>query len=288
MRRIDHPLGPEELSPGSVFEVLDRGRLFKVRVPLGATFGTTLRVGELLVRLVRRPAQEVCASDRVQHVLLAETAVDRMVDLLVRSTKDGAEFAGTCVLRAPAGHELAGLEDADPERVWVIDGFDHTERGSANNVVVPDPGNSLLDWHTHPGLKGGFAGFSKQDERAVRSRRRPMVVIGYTVLGPQFIGVVTLPLGGWGLAASLGLTAALQVEARRQGTEPRLLRLGAAARVSFPDGRVLPVLLADAPGWKRAFDRASFQVDQVATKASQATEEVKDRLLLELQKRLAR
>ncbi len=34
MRRIDHPLGPEELSPGSVFEVLDRGRLFKVRVPL--------------------------------------------------------------------------------------------------------------------------------------------------------------------------------------------------------------------------------------------------------------
>lgn len=288
MRRVDHVLGPEELTPGSVFEVLDRGHRFKVKVPEGARWGTTLRVGELLVRLVRRPAPKVCDQASVTHVLLAEEAVERMVDLLVQSTRDSVELAGTCLVRAPAAHEVNGLEDADPERIWVIEGFDTSERGNATSVQVPDPGNSPLDWHTHPGLKGGFAGFSKTDQASVKARRRPMVVIGYTVLGPQFIGVLTLPLGGWGLAASLGLTAALQVEARRLQTEPRLLRVGAAGRVYFPNSRTEPIQLADAPGWRRAFDRASFEADKVATRASQATEEVKDRLLLELQKRLSR
>ena len=288
MKRIEHELGPEELIAGSVFEVVDAGRRFKVTVPRGARFGTTLRVAHLLVKLVRRPAPAVCDWSQVQHVLLAEEAVSEMVDVLVESTKDNVELAGTCRVRPPAQHELNGIEDADPERVWVIEGFDASERGTSTRVVVPDPGNSPLDWHTHPGLKGGFAGFSKADEAAVEARRRPMVVIGYTVLGPQFIGVLTMPLGGWGVAASLGMTAALQVEARRQGVEPRLLRLGAAARVHFPGGRTEGVALADAPAWRRAFEKASFQVDRVATKASQATEEVKGRLLLELQKRLAR
>ncbi len=288
VRRIDHPLGPEELTPGSVFEVHDGERILKVRVPQGATFGTKLRVGDLLVKLVRRAAEPVCEHARVEYVLLAEGAVEAMVDLLVESTRDNVELAGTCRVREPADYELSGLDDPDPERIWVIEGFETSERGTSTSVVVPAPGNSPLDWHTHPGLRGGFSGFSKTDERSVTVRRRPMVVIGYTVLGPQFLGAVAFPLGGWGLAASLGLSAWFQMEARRQETEPRLLRFGAAGRVYFPDERTVPILLADAPGWRRAFEKASFQVDQVATKASQATEEVKDRLLLELRKRLVR
>jgi hypothetical protein len=285
MRRVDHPLSVEELTPGSVFDLHDRGRTYKVTVPPGARFGTTLRVGELLVKLVQREAPPVCVHDRVQAVLLADSGVEEMVDLLVRSTSDNLEFAGTCRVRAPADHELDGL-DVPADAVWVIDGFTLHHKGQPEQVKVPERDGSPLDWHTHPGLRGGFAGFSKSDERAVEARAQPMTVIGYTTISPQFAGYLAIPLGGWGVVTALGLRAWMEAEARTQQVEPRWLRLGAAARVRFPGGRTLPVRLADAPGWRRALESASFQVDQVMTVASQELDEAKRKLMSSLQQRL--
>lgn len=264
MKRIDHPLGPEELTAGSIFEVVDGASTYRVTVPEGASYGTTLRVGELLVRLVRRPSQPVCGHAHVTQMRLSRAGATEMVDTLVRSTREGREFAGTCRVRPPSESEVDDRVDG----TWVIEGFDTLVRGTADSVRVPPAGSSPLDWHTHPGLRGGFAGFSEADERAVDARSRPMVVLGYTALSPQFMGVLTIPLGGWGFAASLGLMALLQAEARVQGVEPRALRLGVAARVRFPGGRTLPLQLIDQSGWERAWSETTFQVDKAATSAS--------------------
>ncbi|MCP4804017.1 MAG: hypothetical protein GY913_19360 [Proteobacteria bacterium] len=283
MKRIDHPLGPEELAPGSIFEVTHRGRTMRVTVPKGARYGTTLRVGELMVRLVRRATPPVCHHERVTDLVLSPAGAEEMVDTLVRSTKEGREFAGTCRVRPPAASEISGDEAT---RTWVIEGFETKVKGSASEVSSPPSDGSPLDWHTHPGLRGGFAGFSTQDERVVDARRRPMTVIGYTALSPQFLTALTIPLGGWGFAASLGLHALLQAEARVQGVDPKILRVGVAARVRFPGGRVLPMRLLDQPGWARVWSDATFHVDQAATKASQVANEAALKAWEQIRKKL--
>lgn len=285
MRRIDHPLSVEQLKPGSIFELLDRGRTYKITVPRGTRYGTTLRIGELLVKLVQPTPEKVCSYEEVEHVLLAEGAVEEMVDLLIRSTSENLEFSGTCQVRKPAAHEMNGLESS-ASKVWVIEAFTLHHKGEPERVKVPERDGNPLDWHTHPGLRGGFAGFSKGDERAVEARSQPMAVIGYTTLSPQFAGYLAIPLGGWGVVGALGLRAWMEAEARAQQVEPRWLRLGAAARIYFPGGRTLPIRLADAPAWRRALESASFEVDKVMTVASQEFDSAKTRLLQGLQEQI--
>ena len=284
MRRVDFPLGPEQLTPGSIFEVTDRGKTYRVTVPKGARYGTTLRVAELMVKIVRRPTPPVCHHEVVEQILLTSFGAEEMVDTLVRSTREGLEFAGTCRVRPPASTEVEDPKQA--ARTWVVEGFETKIKGTATSVGTPPSDGSPLDWHTHPGLRGGFAGFSQADEYAVDARTRPMTVVGYTALSPQFLGVMTIPLGGWGFAASLGLMALLQAEARVQGVEPRTLRLGAAARVRFPGGRVIPMQLVDQSGWEKAWGQATFQVDQVATKASQVANDAALQVWNQVRKRL--
>ena len=280
MKRVDHALGPEELTPGSIFELVEDGRTYRVTVPEGARYGTKLRVGSLLVRLVRRASLPVCSAERVEHLMLSHAGAAEMVDTLVKSTRQGREFAGTCRVRPPTESE------GEPATTWVIEGFELKVVGDATSVRSPHPGDSPLDWHTHPGLRGGFAGFSEVDERAVEARRRPMAVVGYTALSPQFMGILTIPLGGWGFAASLGLMALLQAEARVQGVEARALRLGAAARVRFPGGRTLPMQLIDPSGWDKAWTTATFEVDKVATKASRVANDAAMKLWAEVRKKI--
>ncbi len=189
---------------------------------------------------------------------------------MVESTRIGLEAAGSCALRkATTGEiEASGLPG---DEVFVVEDFRIEHTGSANMVAMPpDPGPGRISIHTHPGLHFGLSWFSEEDEHAVATLARPLMVIGYTALSPELMSTLAVPFGWAGIATAAGVHTALRMEANGV-MEPRLLRRAVTARVLFPGMRVVGVRAAQAEPWRRNWEAATFAADGAVAKTERAT-----------------
>lgn len=159
------------------------------------------------------------------------------------------------------GLELAGAVYAQPaaERTLLL-GLTRKSTGRPGLVAIQPAWGSLL-WHTHPGLRGSLAAFSTQDVECARQAKKPLLVIGFGGLSPDVISTLTLPLGLRGLLLSSGMKGLLAME-KLGHLRLGLLRLGVAARVCYPSGRIQPVLRAGAPPWRQAYEDMSYSIDK--------------------------
>lgn len=171
----------------------------------------------------------------------------RAADELFVSTTHGLELAGAVYARPAAGRTL-------------LLGLTRKSTGRPGLVAV-QPGWGSLLWHTHPGLRGSLAAFSSQDVECARQAQKPLLVIGFGGLSPDVISTLTLPLGIRGLLLSAGIKGVLAME-KLGHLRLGILRLGVAARVCYPTGKIQPVLRAGAPPWRQAFEEMSFSIDK--------------------------
>jgi len=168
-------------------------------------------------------------------------------DQLSMSTRYGLELAGAAYARNVGGRTL-------------LVGLQRRGSGKPGRVAVsPDWGRIL--WHTHPGLRGSLAAFSDEDLEAAKKSSRPLLVIGFGGLSPEVISTLTLPLGVRGLLVSSGVKGLMALEKSGRLRE-RLLRLGVAARVCYPSGRIEPVIRTDASPLVHALEDMSFAIDR--------------------------
>jgi hypothetical protein len=164
------------------------------------------------------------------------------------STRFGLELAGACYARRTKGGKT------------VLVGLKRGGSGLPGRVAISPQWGSIL-WHTHPGLRLSLAAFSAPDLEAARRSKRPLLVIGFGGLSPDVLSTLTLPLGKKGLLLSGGLKGLLALEKSGKLKE-RLLRLGVAARVCYPDGTIQPVLRYRATPLTHALDDMSFAIDR--------------------------
>lgn len=159
------------------------------------------------------------------------------------------------------GLELAGAVYAQPaaDRTLLL-GLTRKSTGRPGLVAI-QPGWGSLLWHTHPGLRGSLAAFSTQDVECARQAKKPLLVIGFGGLSPDVISTLTLPLGMRGMLLSAGMKGVLAME-KLGHLRLGLLRLGVAARVCYPSGKIQPVLRAGAPPWRQAYEDMSYSIDK--------------------------
>jgi hypothetical protein len=207
------------------------------------------------------------------HTVLAnDPTIAAMQSILLASTAAGREVSGVCRLReaTPDEHGQAGLGDGVSSGAWLIEDFRTTTLGDGASVQMARAASGELSFHTHPGLKFSMAGFSELDRRAVEQTRRALLVIGYTVVAPEILSVVVLATGWNGLLVGAAIQGVLRAEAAGH-LEPRLSRVGIAARLLLPDGRQLPVRALRADAWRRAIEASTFEIDRVTADAANAT-----------------
>lgn len=171
----------------------------------------------------------------------------RAADELAVSTQLGLELAGAVYAREVQGRTL-------------LVGLRRGASGEPGRVGIDPAWGSIL-WHTHPGMRGSLAAFSRQDLECARLAGKPLLVVGFGGLSPDVLSTLTLPLGLRGALLSAGVKGILSME-RLGHLRLRLLRLGVAARVCYPDGTIRPVLRAQASPWRAALDEMSFTVDR--------------------------
>jgi hypothetical protein len=172
---------------------------------------------------------------------------ERASEELLLSTRYGVEFGGV-VLARQRGHRT------------VLVGLQRKHTGQSGRVAVDGKWGSIL-WHTHPGLRGSLAAFSIEDLEVARDTQKPLLVIGYGSLSPDVISTMALPLGVRGMLISSGVKALLALEKR--GRLPNnLLRLGTAARICYPSGKIRPVVPLGATPLGHAAEDVSFMLDQ--------------------------
>jgi hypothetical protein len=154
-------------------------------------------------------------------------------ETLVLSTKERREIGGACYY----------VHKGD---AVILVGLERLSRGRATHVAIDPSWGSVL-WHTHPGKSFSLAAFSEEDIQGARQARRPLLVIGYKSASPDVLGVTMAAgmLGGDG-----------------DELNERLLRIGVAAQVCWPNGEIRPVLRYQRSGLREAVDQASFQVDR--------------------------
>lgn len=171
------------------------------------------------------------------------------------------------------GLELAGAVYAQPaaERTYLL-GLTRKSTGRPGLVAI-QPGWGALLWHTHPGLRGSLAAFSSQDVECARQANKPLLVIGFGGLSPDVISTLTLPLGVRGLLLSAGMKGVLAME-KLGHLRLGLLRLGVAARVCYPSGKIQPVLRAGAPPWRQAYEDMSYSIDKTVGMVERRGQEV--------------
>ncbi|MFZ9886362.1 MAG: hypothetical protein ACO3JL_02570 [Myxococcota bacterium] len=159
------------------------------------------------------------------------------------------------------GLELAGAVYATQvgERTLLL-GLKRCASGSPGRVVVEPEWGEIL-WHTHPGMKGSLAAFSNEDLEAAKRVRRPLLVVGFGGLSPDVLSTLALPFGYRSLLAATGVKALLSLE-KRGRLRQRLIRMGVAARVCYPSGRIQPVIRTRATPLEYALDDASFLIDR--------------------------
>lgn len=184
-----------------------------------------------------------------QPVLLGTKAFFRMAaEQLSLSTRFGLELAGACYARRTRSGKT------------VLVGLKRGGSGLPGRVAISPQWGSIL-WHTHPGLRMSLAAFSAPDLDAARRSKRPLLVIGFGGLSPDVLSTLTLPLGKKGLLLSSGFKGLLALEKSGKMKE-RLLRLGVAARVCYPDGTIQPVLRYRATPLTHALDDMSLAIDR--------------------------
>lgn len=171
----------------------------------------------------------------------------RAADELFVSTSHGLELAGALYARQTHGRTL-------------LVGLTRKASGLPGRVTVDPSWGSLL-WHTHPGLRGSLAAFSNEDVECAKKARKPLLVIGFGGLSPDVLSTLSLPLGLKALLLSAGIKGVLSLE-KLGHLRLGLLRLGVAARVCYPSGRIQPVLRAGAAPWRHALDEVSFSIDR--------------------------
>lgn len=159
------------------------------------------------------------------------------------------------------GLELAGAAYArrSDDRTLLV-GLKRCGSGAPGRVAV-DPSWGEILWHTHPGLKGSLAAFSGEDLEAARQAQKPLIVIGFGGLSPDVVTTLALPLGWKALLLSSGVKGVLSLE-KHGRLKQRLLRLGVAARICYPSGRIQPVLRASGTPLQYALDDVSFLLDR--------------------------
>lgn len=171
----------------------------------------------------------------------------RAADELWVSTQHGLELSGAVYTRSVGGRPL-------------LVGLTRKASGLPGRVVV-DPTWGALLWHTHPGLRGSLAAFSAEDVACAKQSGKPLLVIGFGGLSPDVLSTLSLPLGLRGVLVAGGIKGILALE-KLGHLRMGLLRLGVAARVCYPSGRIQPILRAGASPWRHAFDEMSFSVDR--------------------------
>ena len=162
-------------------------------------------------------------------------------ETLIASTRDERELGGACYFVQKDG-------------AVVLVGLSQRSDGKATHVAVRPSWGSVL-WHTHPGMSFSLAAFSTPDIVGARIADRPLLVIGYRTASPDV----------------LGLTTATEIV--RGGKDPltdRLMRMGVAVQVCWPNGKICPVRHYTRTPLQGALDDASFRVDSVLGAASRA------------------
>lgn len=171
----------------------------------------------------------------------------RAEDQLWTSTKLGLELSGAVLARRQGAYTI-------------LEGLQRRASGAPGRVIVNPEWGQIL-WHTHPGLRGSLAAFSNADIEVAKTGKRPLLVIGFGGLSPDVLTTLTLPLGVKGLVLSSAVKSLLALE-KRGKLERRFLRMGVAARVVYPSGKVKRVIRQEATPLGHALDDIAFLVDQ--------------------------
>lgn len=177
------------------------------------------------------------------HVFGSGAFFSSATDLLVASTRDKCELGGACYC-------------VKKDNALVLVGLKRFSRGDAKHVAV-DPDWGAVLWHTHPGLSFSIAAFSGGDIEGARLTDRPLLVIGYRSASPDVLGITQ------------ALSMVQQTEA---AILDRLLRIGVAARVCWPNGEVRAVRRYQASGLREVVDDATFQIDRAVGVAARQLE----------------
>lgn len=189
---------------------------------------------------------------------------ERASEELLLSTRYGVEFGGVVLARSCG-------------RRTVLVGLQRKHTGQSGRVAVDGKWGSIL-WHTHPGLRGSLAAFSIEDLEVARDTQKPLLVIGYGSLSPDVMSTMALPLGVRGMLISSGVKALLALEKR--GRLPNnLLRLGTAARICYPSGKIRPVVPLGATPLGHAAEDISFMLDQSVGMVERAGQRILRRMV---------
>lgn len=172
---------------------------------------------------------------------------DRAAEELWASTEHGIELSGA-VYAQQDGHRMT------------LVGLKRCASGEPGRVEVNPSWGKIL-WHTHPGLRGSLAAFSGEDVEAARIAGRPLLVIGFGGLSPDVLTTLALPLGLKSMLVGAGIKGLLTLEKNGVLTK-RLLRLGVAARVCYPNGEIRPVHKRGGSPMERAVEDMSFALDR--------------------------
>jgi hypothetical protein len=208
------------------------------------------------------------------HPLYGSAAFfDAAAEQLAVSTEHGLELAGAVYARRAGDRTL-------------LLGVKRCSSGQPGRVAVDPSWGSIL-WHTHPGLKGSLAAFSNEDLEAARVAGKPLLVIGFGGLSPDVITTLTLPMGWKALLLSGSVKGLLSLE-KHGKLKRRLLRLGVAARVCYPSGRIQPVMRRRAAPWQHAFDDVSFLVDRSIGAVERTGQAALGKVLRAVAERIAR
>jgi hypothetical protein len=162
-------------------------------------------------------------------------------DALVESTRSKRELGGACYFTRKSG-------------AVVLVGLTRRSDGKATQVAVRPSWGSVL-WHTHPGMSFSLAAFSTPDIEGARVADRAMLVIGYTTASPDVLGLTT--------ATDL-------LRGSKDPLTERLLRMGVAAQVCWPNGAIRPVRRFGRTPLQGALEDARFRVDSAIGAGSRA------------------
>jgi hypothetical protein len=166
---------------------------------------------------------------------------------LLWSTKLTQELAGSVFIREAAhGSILCGLK--------------REMAGKPGRVAIDPQWGSLL-WHTHPGIRGSLAAFSNEDIDVAKRSGKPLLVIGFGGLSVDVLSTLVMPFGMRALLLGAAVKGVLSLE-KVATLAPRLLRLGVAARVCYPDGRIAMVRRIHSTPLQRAVEQMSFALDR--------------------------
>jgi hypothetical protein len=162
-------------------------------------------------------------------------------EVLLESTRDERELGGACYC-------------VERDGKLVLVGLSKRSRGDAKTVSI-DPDWGAILWHTHPGLSFSVAAFSMGDLEGASDTGRPLLVIGYRFGSPDSTGLTQAVAMGLGMHDEI---------------LERLLRVGVAARVCWPDGEVRAVRRYLGAGVQEVVDDASFQIDRAVGVAARS------------------